>query len=126
MLGLGGEAEVVECGERGVQAAVGKGPHGVWGLELDGIVQLGRSAHDPPQSLFRPSYTTLNSAVTLYGILSVSSHRKHVFIAAEVFIYFLLAVIDVFTHTLPTIGTSLDSFKALDIIIGECWPHWVS
>ncbi|KAM5545962.1 hypothetical protein V8D89_000088 [Ganoderma adspersum] len=44
--------------------------------------------------------------------------KKHVFIAAEVFIYFLLAVIDVFTHTLPTIGTSLDSFKALDIIIG--------
>ncbi|TBU51517.1 hypothetical protein BD310DRAFT_1005179 [Dichomitus squalens] len=44
--------------------------------------------------------------------------KKHVFIAAEVFIYFLLAVLDVFTHTLPTIGTSLDSFRSLDIIIG--------
>lgn len=56
----------------------------------------------------------------------MSSHRKHVFIAAEVFIYFLLAVIDVFTHTLPTIGTSLDSFKALDIIIGKSSPLGLS
>ena len=61
----------------------------------------------------------MRAVVIRYVILNLSSHRKHVFIAAEVFIYFFLAVLDVFTHTLPTIGTSLDSFRSLDIIIGK-------
>lgn len=42
----------------------------------------------------------------------------------EVFVYFLLAVLDAFTHTLPNIGTSLDSFRALDIVIGERVPNY--
>ncbi|RPD75995.1 hypothetical protein L226DRAFT_570212 [Lentinus tigrinus ALCF2SS1-7] len=46
------------------------------------------------------------------------SDKKHVFLASEVFVYFLLAVLDLLTHTIPTIGNSLDSFKSLDIIIG--------
>ena len=49
-----------------------------------------------------------------------SFHRKHVFLASEVFVYFILAVLDLLTHTLPTIGSSLDSFRSLDIIIGQC------
>ncbi|KAI0719824.1 hypothetical protein C8T65DRAFT_34918 [Cerioporus squamosus] len=44
--------------------------------------------------------------------------RKHVFLASEVFVYFFLAVLDLLTHTLPTIGNSLDSFRSLDIIVG--------
>ena len=35
----------------GVQTAAGKGAHGVWGMEEDGILQVGRSAHDSPPKL---------------------------------------------------------------------------
>ncbi len=69
VLGLRGGDGMEQCGEGGAQAAVGEGPHGAWRLGLDGILELGRSAHDLPPNLFRPSYTYLNSAVTPHGIL---------------------------------------------------------
>ncbi|TFK81845.1 hypothetical protein K466DRAFT_590986 [Polyporus arcularius HHB13444] len=50
--------------------------------------------------------------------LGTEGRRKHVFLASEVFVYFFLAVLDLLTHSLPTIGNSLDSFRSLDIIVG--------
>ncbi|KAI0767493.1 hypothetical protein C8Q74DRAFT_961454 [Fomes fomentarius] len=47
-----------------------------------------------------------------------SADKKHVFLAVEVIVYFLLAVLDMLIHTLPNIGTSLDLFRSLDIVIG--------
>ncbi|KAI0327520.1 hypothetical protein GY45DRAFT_1327525 [Cubamyces sp. BRFM 1775] len=44
--------------------------------------------------------------------------RKHVFLASEIYVYFALAVLDLLTHTLPSLGSSLDSFRSLDIVIG--------
>ncbi|KAI0664132.1 hypothetical protein C8Q70DRAFT_1049646 [Cubamyces menziesii] len=44
--------------------------------------------------------------------------RKHVFLASEIYVYFALAILDLLTHTLPSLGSSLDSFRSLDIVIG--------
>ncbi|CDO72130.1 hypothetical protein BN946_scf184962.g73 [Trametes cinnabarina] len=48
----------------------------------------------------------------------VAMALKHVLLASEIYVYFILAVLDLLTHTLPSIGSSLDSFRSLDIIIG--------
>lgn len=50
------------------------------------------------------------------------TYRKHVFLALEMYIYFFLSLLDLFTHTLPTLGSSLDAFRTLDIFIGK-HPH---
>ncbi|KAI0372424.1 hypothetical protein BV20DRAFT_70428 [Pilatotrama ljubarskyi] len=55
------------------------------------------------------------------GALDIKSflrYRKHVFLVSEIYVYFVLAVLDLLTHTLPSIGSSLDSFRSLDIVIG--------
>ncbi|KAI0827465.1 hypothetical protein BC628DRAFT_1418557 [Trametes gibbosa] len=39
-------------------------------------------------------------------------------LALEIYVYFFLSVLDLFTHTLPTLGSSLDAFRSLDIFIG--------
>ncbi len=35
------------------------------------------------------------------------------------YIYFFLSLLDLFTHILPTLGSSLDAFRTLDIFIGK-------
>ncbi|KAI0643804.1 hypothetical protein C8Q79DRAFT_155326 [Trametes meyenii] len=57
-------------------------------------------------------------ACVLLWTKRASADKKHVFLASEICAYFVLAVLDLLTHTLPTIGSSLDSFKSLDVFIG--------
>ncbi|KAL1948544.1 hypothetical protein VTO73DRAFT_12619 [Trametes versicolor] len=57
-------------------------------------------------------------ACVLLWIKRGSADKKHVFLALEMYIYFFLSLLDLFTHTLPTLGSSLDAFRTLDIFIG--------
>lgn len=45
---------------------------------------------------------------------------RHLFLAAEGFSYFALAVLDLLAHLLPEARATLETFKLLDIIVGEC------
>ncbi|KAI0708624.1 hypothetical protein C8Q76DRAFT_123184 [Earliella scabrosa] len=66
--------------------------------------------------LLPPGVEIIFASVLLW--VKRGSDKKHVFLAAEVIVYFILAVLDVLTHTIPNIGTSIDTFKSLDILIG--------
>ncbi|KAH9928006.1 uncharacterized protein BXZ73DRAFT_48551 [Epithele typhae] len=66
--------------------------------------------------LLPPGLEIIFAIVLLLG--RGSADKKNVLLSSEVFVYFLLAILDLLTHAIPNIGTSLESFKALDIIIG--------
>ncbi|KAH9885285.1 hypothetical protein C8Q73DRAFT_718283 [Cubamyces lactineus] len=57
-------------------------------------------------------------ACALLWAKRASADKKHVFLASEIYVYFALAILDLLTHTLPSLGSSLDSFRSLDIVIG--------
>ncbi|KAI8989181.1 hypothetical protein BD414DRAFT_486330 [Trametes punicea] len=67
--------------------------------------------------LIPPGFEVLFACALLWA-KRASADKKHVFLSSEICVYFLLAVLDVLTHTLPSIGTSLESFRSLDITIG--------
>ncbi|KAI0772746.1 hypothetical protein BD413DRAFT_612244 [Trametes elegans] len=68
--------------------------------------------------LLLPPGIELVFACVLLWIKRGSADKKHVFLASEIYVYFVLGVFDLLTHTLPSIGSSLDSFRSLDIFIG--------
>lgn len=49
----------------------------------------------------------------------LTPRRKYVFIVIEILVHFVLVVFDVLMHTIPSIGTSLNGFRALDIAVGQ-------
>ncbi|KAI0356974.1 hypothetical protein OH77DRAFT_1495220 [Trametes cingulata] len=57
-------------------------------------------------------------ACVLLWIKRASADKKHVFLASEIYVYFLLAVLDILAHRVPSVASSLDSFRSLDIVIG--------
>ncbi|KAH9848519.1 hypothetical protein C2E23DRAFT_843281 [Lenzites betulinus] len=57
-------------------------------------------------------------ACVLLWIKRRSADKKHMLLAIEIYVYFFLSLLDLFTHTLSTLGSSLDAFRSLDIFIG--------
>ncbi|KAI9056412.1 hypothetical protein FKP32DRAFT_1586196 [Trametes sanguinea] len=67
--------------------------------------------------LLPPGFEVLFACALLWA-KRASADKKHVLLASEIYVYFFLAVLDLLTHTLPSVGSSLDSFRSLDIAIG--------
>ncbi|KAI0703055.1 hypothetical protein BC835DRAFT_1303289 [Cytidiella melzeri] len=51
-------------------------------------------------------------------IIKRGTDRKHLLLAGDGFLYFLLALLDMLAHVLTVVDNSFSAFKALDLIIG--------
>lgn len=56
--------------------------------------------------------------LSLLLIVREPGSRKHYLLAGEGVIYFVLALLDLLSHVISTVRTSLTAFKAFDILIG--------
>lgn len=61
-----------------------------------------------------PIFALIKAALTLFG----SPYRHRYLLCAEGISYFLLALMEFLTHTIPVLYQDLSTFKLVDIILG--------